>query len=421
MRNQFTISDLPTELIREILLKIPITGFNLRSIGLASKHVLAPFVYTNISLSRDHILYSFAASTMTDFCTFTETVKEKGSWTILPLNYQAAFYGQVLAEPSTGQGWTLSEVKVENMWSRQGAPSMTKMVQRLFRDTEDFDPAVSSNRILRWSINWRALELTYLLLDDPRVDPSDIENTAVILAVSRGLTDLFKRLLKDKRVDPSDRQNLALRLACESDRTEMVKLLLEDPRVDPSPVYNNNYNMFVSMNPNYPLSAAVKYRNIEIVELLLNHPRVNPMDHNGFYTDYYFQEFPDPTLPSDWPLLTAIHLGFHEITRLFLESPRVDPSFLDNVALRLAVYKRNFQVVELLLRDPRVDPSTHDNYALKTAVDYNSLGIALMLANDSRIVLDKSLAQRLAARVSRSNPSPSAAASKLCKALLAYN
>ena len=42
---------------------------------------------------------------------------------------------------------------------------------------------------------------------------------------------MVKLLLQDPRVDPSDRNNGAIRLAHQNGHVEVVKLLLQDPRV----------------------------------------------------------------------------------------------------------------------------------------------------------------------------------------------
>ena len=63
-------------------------------------------------------------------------------------------------------------------------------------------------------------------------------------------------------------------------------------------------------------------------------------------------------------LYDAVNNGNHEVVKLLLEDPRVDPSDRDNTAIGLTASFGRLDVVKLLLDDPRVDPSDHHNFAI---------------------------------------------------------
>ena len=79
-----------------------------------------------------------------------------------------------------------------------------------------------------------------LLLNDKRVNPSDRNNWAIILASKDGYFDIVKLLLEDKRVDPSDHSNYftkensynwAIYLAFSNGYFNISNLLWQDQRV----------------------------------------------------------------------------------------------------------------------------------------------------------------------------------------------
>ena len=96
------------------------------------------------------------------------------------------------------------------------------------------------------------LEIVRELLKDPSIELS----CSIIDASLNGHLEIVKELLKDHRVDPSELDNLATVLASENDHLEVVKELLKDPRVDPS-----NFK-------NYSL-LSIFYGNLYVCKILL--------------------------------------------------------------------------------------------------------------------------------------------------------
>ena len=84
---------------------------------------------------------------------------------------------------------------------------------------------VPTHKELLWSIHHNKIECLKLLLQDPRVDPSDDDNYAIRWTSYNGHTECVRLLLQDPRVDPSARANDAIQGASENGHTECVRLL----------------------------------------------------------------------------------------------------------------------------------------------------------------------------------------------------
>jgi hypothetical protein len=99
------------------------------------------------------------------------------------------------------------------------------------------------SRLIKWwgTEDWaisesstRHLCVVFLLLKDPRVDPSANDNEVIRRASYYGCINLIEFLLKDPRVDPSAQNSEAIRLASEQGHLEVVDVLSKDKRVDKS-------------------------------------------------------------------------------------------------------------------------------------------------------------------------------------------
>ncbi len=179
--------------------------------------------------------------------------------------------------------------------------------------------------------------------------------------VRRGLLDKVKILLKDSKINPSDGDNTAIVLASGYGRIEVVKELLKDSRVDPGA--NNNkairdaiYNSFVR--------GDISNRHLAVVKELLKDKRV------------------DPTIDNNMIIKWASEEGYLDIVKELLKDERVDPGDDHNMAIRNASFGKHLRVVRELLKDPRVDPSDDDNRAIQVARD---IRIKKLLARDPRV------------------------------------
>jgi len=134
---------------------------------------------------------------------------------------------------------------------------------------DDFDPS-ALNCAIRLASEHGHVDVVRLLLKDPRVDPSALDNYAIRLAGANGHVDVVRLLLKDPRVDPSAKHNYAIYWASERGYVDVVQLLLKDLRVDPSADHN------------FAIRWASSSGHIEVVKLLSEDPRVDPFVGENF-------------------------------------------------------------------------------------------------------------------------------------------
>jgi ankyrin repeat protein len=82
-----------------------------------------------------------------------------------------------------------------------------------------------------------------------------------------------------------------------------------------------------------------------------------------------------------------------EIVSLLLSDCRVDPSALDNAALRYAARNGHVEIVKLLLSDSRVDPSARENRAIRDAARKGHTEVVKLLLSDSRVEVSGEMIQ----------------------------
>lgn len=177
-------------------------------------------------------------------------------------------------------------------------------------------------------------ELVATLLQDPRVDPAEMDNYAIRWAANHGHTAVVALLLQDPRVNPTARYDSALHSAIQNRYTEIVKLLLSHPLVDPAANYNS------------AIQRAVLSNSPDTLHLLLQDPRV------------------DPTIVNNKPIRMAAKSGYTSIVKLLLQDERVDPTAKNSETIRLAARYGHIYIVALLLQDGRADPTAHNHVAL---------------------------------------------------------
>lgn len=88
--------------------------------------------------------------------------------------------------------------------------------------------------LLREYVNKGDVELVALLMESPTVNPSALDNEALLLAIKHKHSAIATVLLQDPRVDPSARDNLALYMAMREGLTKLALTILNDPRVKPN-------------------------------------------------------------------------------------------------------------------------------------------------------------------------------------------
>jgi hypothetical protein len=110
-------------------------------------------------------------------------------------------------------------------------------VERLLQDP-NVDPSENNNSAIQYASDNGHLAVVERLLQDHRVDPSSLNNDAIQCAASSGHLAIVERLLQDDRVDPSDDDNWTIRYVFIFGHLAIVERLLQDPRVDPNALHN---------------------------------------------------------------------------------------------------------------------------------------------------------------------------------------
>ena len=101
------------------------------------------------------------------------------------------------------------------------------------KQQEKFDLAINNNDIKN----------VKLLLKDKRVNPSNNNNSAILLASQNGHLEIVKLLLKDKRVDPSESVNYAIEYAFKNGHLDIVKKIWRDKKIKLT-LKNNNSELY---------------------------------------------------------------------------------------------------------------------------------------------------------------------------------
>jgi len=140
--------------------------------------------------------------------------------------------------------------------------------------------------------------------------------------------------------------------------------MINDGRIDPS-----NRNSII-------LVWATGFSADRLVKVLLKHPKVNPRNNIESVVE---------------SICVSIARGNTKILKMFLKDNRIDPSELNNRAIRMAAKFGNLGAVKLLLKDSRVDPSDRDpftgnyNDALNSAYEEGHTDIVKFLLADPRV------------------------------------
>lgn len=93
----------------------------------------------------------------------------------------------------------------------------------------------------------------------------------------------------------------------------------------------------------------------------------------------------DPSLVDNCAIKSASQNGHLDVVEELLQDPRVDPSSGDNYSIKLASINGNLTIVKRLLLDKRVDPSASKNWAIGAASGHGHLEVIKELLKDSRV------------------------------------
>jgi ankyrin repeat protein len=160
------------------------------------------------------------------------------------------------------------------------------------------NPSAGFNYCVRTASEGGFQVLIEYLLNDTRVDASDMQNDALYRASKNGNVEIVRLLLQDESVDPSDQDHASLNIAAIFGNTKIVMELLEDPRVVPSVLK--------------VLEGAIENGHLDILRELLNHPRISV--ENFDYSS----------------ISVAAARNFTEIIEIITDENRILPAFYSN-------------------------------------------------------------------------------------------
>ncbi|KAJ3008552.1 UNVERIFIED_CONTAM: hypothetical protein HDU68_003045 [Siphonaria sp. JEL0065] len=374
---------LPTELLEDIVVQLPVGSTQLLSVALASRQLVK--ILSSTTLVRRHVLHQLAVSQEESFWEYLEytDIKDDG-FSSLPFVYKEVLMEQMMKaddwiDASNDWGdtnlmdfsrWRLSEqdawavyLRIEGIrnksrflrwaaWTGQ----TDRLVRALLLDLShfDFDLGLGLDAFVG-SVSNNHLSVVALLLSDARTrialrtNPNACTN-CFSLAVERGFSEIVVALLKDDECfHPAHSDNAAFRLAAQNGLVKIARLLLADPRVDPT------------ARNNAAIKSAARNGHTETVELILARPDI------------------DVTSEDSLALRVACSSGYTGIVKLLLDDGRVDSSCLNNSPIYESCKVGHLEIVKLLLADPRVDPGTQDSQPLKSAAENGHLEIVKLL------------------------------------------
>lgn len=206
-------------------------------------------------------------------------------------------------------------------------------------------------------------EITIILLDiTPYKDTIDkfinylSEDRFILpLSIKYGYVNKVKKILSESYIDLFlVYKYLSLLFTKEEHMEDILVELINNKQFDPN------------ANGNKLLKTLILYRKPSLLKILLQYPWVGVIE--------------------DWNdiILLLISAPLF-ITRIFLDSPYIDPSCDENKFLITAIKNKKYDIVHLLLRDYRIDPSSPNNIPLVLACTNNIYSIQNVLFKDSRV------------------------------------
>ncbi|KAJ3125782.1 hypothetical protein HK100_010600 [Physocladia obscura] len=355
---------MPHEIFRAIIFRIPIGSKSLQRVSLTGKSILSPlYSLENVAFAKSHILYQ--AKQFRYIGKFLRNENVAKNWCHLPLNYKTAAY-EILFETKVFNRMPLDDTF--HMWADWplSADMAVVVIKRLCAGDGKTPPQIkpnhNCNRIIEWALRFgqsRVVEyllsfnevvenlnsaheymekfergkikkaLIETLFSNPIFDPSADENFLFLWAISNEYINLVRKFLADPRIDPTVYQNRALGTALKKQSLEIVEALLTHPAVDPSAICS--YGFFFGYFAMPALELACSSRNVAIVKLLFAHPRIN-------------------VTTDDW--VFAVDSGMTAIIEIFLE--KLDPVANDFFLLMEVAKTENIFFCKAVIRDSRV-------------------------------------------------------------------
>jgi hypothetical protein len=211
-----------------------------------------------------------------------------------------------------------------------------------------------------------------LLLNNVLVNPAAKNNVAIRIAVSRSNHSMVILLLSSDRVDPTAELNSAIGIAMLNEDIVMMRILLNDYRMVKTGEDARNILYFAVREfkgNTKPLEFLMNHPKLSgplVTGLFIPAVTENRLDLVRWLLT---QRNVDPTADGYWALLSAVRQGQHDIVQCFLEDARVDAGFNNNVFLFMAIIMRDHRMFEIVLNQEKTNPDDKDGMFLMMAVE----------------------------------------------------
>ncbi|KAI9343194.1 hypothetical protein BDR26DRAFT_858704, partial [Obelidium mucronatum] len=340
-----TFAHLPSETIDAILIHLPINR-DLVKIALASKHLLAPFLFASQPFANRH-------------CNYQATFIDKAQFTKPSLTCNAVAY--IVSCPRkhlTMQYWIyrcLLEGRTKSLYRSTvaivRADEMMTALNRRFNSIVHIlwvEGVGITDTHLNIAVSTGNSELVGLFVEHPNIPI--IGGFLIDAALESGdqktiniIMDHPKTILRELRWDRYIPNTRILPARAGPENTKVLRFLLSHPKTDPSALEN------------LALKSACAKHNFEVIDLLLQDPRVDPFFFGGRL------------------LQLACKMGNVELlNRLLLDSrfQKFSESDFDSLMLLRIAFKKEYpQIVELLVRHMEV------KHVLRVATEYQNLKV----------------------------------------------
>jgi elongation factor P--beta-lysine ligase len=122
------------------------------------------------------------------------------------------------------------------------------------------------------------------------------------------------------------------------------------------------------INKKEELIEAMKENNIDLVESILNEDKNNNLTVNNDELFFY-----------------VINGKRMDLLFILLKNKKIDPTWCNNSAIRLASEEGRLDILELLLNDKRVNPSINNNSSIVVADSNNHTNVVKRLWKESSV------------------------------------
>ena len=208
-------------------------------------------------------------------------------------------------------------------------------------------------------------EITKILLQDHRIDPSAEDDLAILYAIQLGDIEIVKKFLSDERVRDltSGGKYHLFDNACYEGHLDIVKLFLKDLRVD----------------PNAGIGGAIFGGRDQVLKFLLQDTRIRPISDKYIKSDFIENVCKEGYFDIDFEsdIEKVCEEGYTEIVKLLLMYPNIfDPTYYIHDCFIKTCKYGHIDIIRLLI-DQCCSQDLHDG--LQKAKKYGKYEIIDLL------------------------------------------